>query len=714
MIKTITKISIILALLLYGVAVYARTESYLKTDDEELPVNVQANYMNYDRNKDILTAKGDIEITQGNRTLKADTIWINLITNDTKAQGNVVLYEGDDILYCDSFNINFDTQLGEVQSARIFIKQQNFHIEGQEVKRVGLNNYQIKSGRITTCDGENPLWRIEAKEIDVTVEGYARAKNSTFKIKGFPIAYLPYTIFPVKIKRQTGFLFPEIGHSKKKGFQNSTPFFWAISENTDATLWLDTASQMGFGTGLEYRFKLQENTWGKIYGYYGYERNKYLEHEYRDQRDRDQDRGYFNIEGEHYFTEDSYVKAQGSYITDRELYGDYRKEVKRSKGELSKLSIKSREKDESLAFFNNNWDFYNLLVNVDLYKNLMHRDPDTLQRLPQVVFSGMKRPLGETSLFYQFYSSYDFFWREEGQKGHRIDIFPKISWPLNYGGWLKFIPEIGMHGIYYYDLKHDKGLEEEGIFPSVQADFSTSFIKIFNLDKKYIKKIKHAIEPGFLYEYVPSNDQRDFPGFDMPERFFKRHSIMYYVKNRFSGLLLDDIGELKEYEIGYFLLGQSFNISKPKGGLYLKGDPDEDFSDIFGEIRIGIFPTLYFKTKATYNPYDNNLRYYNALVNWSNPKGNYLEFEYRYARNRYEIFDLEGKIRLTSSLYAFFDAQYDSLEDQDLDTEIGMDYAAQCWGTRISAESSGGTSGRVSDTSINLYFYLKGLEGNLK
>ena len=83
MIKTITKISIILALLLYGVAVYARTESYLKTDDEELPVNVQANYMNYDRNKDILTAKGDIEITQGNRTLKADTIWINLITNDS-------------------------------------------------------------------------------------------------------------------------------------------------------------------------------------------------------------------------------------------------------------------------------------------------------------------------------------------------------------------------------------------------------------------------------------------------------------------------------------------------------------------------------------------------------------------------------------------------------------------------------------------------------
>jgi LPS-assembly protein len=238
-------------------------------------------------------------------------------------------------------------------------------------------------------------------------------------------------------------------------------------------------------------------------------------------------------------------------------------------------------------------------------------------------------------------------------------------------------------------------------------------MKIFTMDRKWIKKMKHTVEPGLLYEYVPANDQRDFPSFDIPERLYRRHSIGYYVKNRFIGLIVDARGELEEREIGYLMLGQLFNISEPKGGMYLAGDAEEDFSDIFGEIRLGIFPRLYFKAKVSYNPYDNNLRYYSALINWNNIRGEFLEFEYRYARDRYEIFDIEAKIRLTGSLYAFFDARYDSLEDEDLDTEIGIDYSAQCWGSRISVESSGGTAGRVSDTSFNLLFYLKGLGGKL-
>ncbi|MBD3319697.1 MAG: LPS assembly protein LptD, partial [Chitinivibrionales bacterium] len=477
---------------------------------------------------------------------------------------------------------------------------------------------------------------------------------------------------------------------------------------------LDLASRKGLGTGLEYRFVLREGSWGKVYGYFANEENRYFDHEYRDERDREKERGYVNFEGEHYFTEDFYVKALISHVTDREFYGDYAGKVRRSMAAAQKRDIKYREMDESFVFLNKNWEFYNLLANVNFYKNLIHRDPYALQRAPQIVFSGTKRPLAGTPLFYQIETRYDHLWREEGIRAQRLDFFPKLSFPVNYKGWLKFNPEVGVKGITYLDLHNkEKNYDEEGLFPSVEAELTTTLLRIFDVDRGRLKKLKHAVEPGLLYEYVPENDQSDYPYFDIPDRFFKRHSFGYYLKSRFTALLFDSAGELHEREIGYVNVGQVFNISRPKGGIYLQGDPDEDFSDVFAEVRVNIFPTTYIKLKASYNPYEHNLRYYNAYVNWTTGSGEFLKLEYRYGRDWFETIDFEGRFKLTSSLYAFFDATYDNLEDKDMDTEFGLDYAAQCWGSIVSIETSRGTGGRSSDTSVNFTFYLRGFGGTL-
>ncbi len=703
--------SVCLMLPLYAVTAFSRATPDADPNYDDLPVNIEAIHLNYDRNKNYLFAKGNVEIIHGSRILKADNIRINLTTKDTEARGNVTLMEGGDILSCESFDINLDSQIGEVRNARIFIKEQNIHVEGKEIKKTGLNTYVVKQGTITTCDGENPAWKINAAKINLTVEGYALSRSNILRVKGFPVVYLPYAVFPLSTKRQSGLLFPEIGHSNRSGYFVNNSFFWAISENTDATFWFDYASRKGLGNGLEYRFKLSEQTWGKFYGYFAEEKTNYFDARYRDKRDRNMQRGYFNIEGEHYFSEDFYVKSQGSYVTDREFYHDYKRMVNRSKGEIDKSNIRSVEKDESLIFFNKNWGFHNLLVNFNLYKNLRHRGPDTLQKLPQVIFSSLRRPVKGSALFYQFDSSYNFFWREEGQKGQRFDIFPKISLPVNYDGWLKFNPEIGLRGMANFNADHEKGLKKAGVFPSARAELSVTFIRIYQINGKWLKKLKHTVEPGLLYEYEPSNDQDDFPGFDVPERFFKRHSISYYLKNRFSGIIPDGTGAFEEREIGYFLVGQSFNISKPKGGLYLKGNPGKDFSDIFAEIRYGVFPFLYFKTKAAFDSYENSLRYYNAIISWSNSRDANLKFEYRYARDIFDGFAFRGRIRLTDSLRTFFRVQFDRNYRNKKYTNIGLDYSSQCWGSRISVQTRGSTAGSTSDTRFNFSFYLKGLGG---
>ncbi|MCX8045225.1 MAG: LPS assembly protein LptD [Desulfobacterota bacterium] len=677
---------------------------------DDLPVNVRAVQIEYDRTGENLIARGAVEIRQGERTLTADYASINLTTKDAHAKGNVELQERGDVLRCAAFDVNLDTQVGKVTSATIFLKQDNLHITGADIKKLGPATYEIQKGTVTTCDGVSPPWRIEAGKIHVTIEGYAWVQNGTFRIKRIPVVYLPVALFPVKTERQTGFLFPEIGHSTSKGVEFNNAFFWAISQNTDATVWLDAATRKGLGSGLEYRFRLGEESWGKLYGYTATEEDDYFDDEYRDRRDRQKQRRYLSGEGEHYFKPDLYVKAKGSYISDREMYGDYRDEINRSKSETKKSHLRSLEKDESLVFLNKNWDTANLVINVDTYKNLIRSDHEVLQRLPQVAFSTMRQPITAFSpFFYQFDATYDYFWRDKGQKAHRLSAYPKISMPINYGGWLKFNPEISLNALSYIALEERRHNDRSGLFPGAQAELSAEFIRIFSLKNKTVSKIRHIVEPGIRYEYIAANGQDDLPNFDIPEGLYSRHSVRLFLKNRFAALIADTSGDVTEHEIGYFLIGQSYNIRHPDGGLYLDGNPDKDYSDVFSELRFGVWPRLYFIGKASYDTYDSRLRYYKMLFNIAARSEDFAQFGYMYERDRFEGFNFRGKVHLTSFLAAFFDARYNENRRDKLDTEIGLDYAAQCWGSRVYIETKGASAGRRSETSFNYRFYLRGL-----
>ena len=58
-----------------------------------------------------------------------------------------------------------------------------------------------------------------------------------FEIKGMPILYLPYLKIPVKSKRQSGFLMPNImtGNSTN-GVVYTQPVYFSFSDSADATL----------------------------------------------------------------------------------------------------------------------------------------------------------------------------------------------------------------------------------------------------------------------------------------------------------------------------------------------------------------------------------------------------------------------------------------------------------------------------------------------
>lgn len=710
--------------------------------DLDIPVNVIADILQYSDQGDVLTASGDAVITQGTRSIKADTIRFNTITKETEAQGNVLLTQDDDTIECESFSINLDTQVGVVNQAKIFIKNENLHINGREVQKTGANTYKVLDGTITACDAKNPPWLIQAKVIDVEVDGYAVVRHPLLKVKSIPVMYLPAMIVPIKTKRQSGFLIPEVGYSNRSGALMENSFFWAINDQSDATAWLDTATAQGIGTGLEYRAKLSEQTDIKLYGYFFDEKTSYQRDAYKNLEDRDNGRYFLNFEGQHYFDADMYLKADVSQVSDRQFYYDYRDIPDRSKGTTGRNSFRNLDKQESTVFLNKNWETSNLLVNTAWEYNLRFNDPYTVQKLPEVRYSTMLLPINGTPLFYQLDGGYDNFWREpgyhgkrdpgdpldqreKGQRGQRINVYPQLALPMLMGGWLRFTPEAGVRAVKFYGLSETDGDEHDSIFPTVNAQLATTFVRVFDLDGPSLKKIRHMLEPGLEYEYIASDDQNDLPEFDDPDEYYKRHWAGYFIKNRFTALYRDAAGEISEYEIGYLKIGQLFNFTQPNQGLYYIGDRDKTSSDLYTELRLDVNRHVHVIGSTYYDPYGGNLRRYSILGSLTGANNNYINIEYRYWRDLYSYMEFDTYINLTSWLAVFANTRYNYFDNNNdenannpnavifnnnrtFDTDIGIEYHSQCWGIRLSHQYDDGSDNTKSDSSIKAMFFVKG------
>ena len=72
------------------------------------------------------------------------------------AQGNVVLTVGQDILSGSPLEIDLDKQVGSIEDAYLFLKENNFHITGHKIQKTGANTYRIDEATLTTCDGASP------------------------------------------------------------------------------------------------------------------------------------------------------------------------------------------------------------------------------------------------------------------------------------------------------------------------------------------------------------------------------------------------------------------------------------------------------------------------------------------------------------------------------------------------------------------------------
>ena len=232
---------------------------------DERKVLLQADTVTYDSETNIVTAKGNVEGSYGERILLADTLSYNERTGLVVAQGNVAILEpSGEVLMADRVELTEDLKTGVIDSFSALLAGEARFAARQAQRRdgkVSTLEYAVYSPcRVCRDDPDDePLWQVRARRVVHDTEAQEISyKHATLEVWGVPVLYVPVFSHPdPSVKRKSGFLTPTIGSDSELGYLAEIPYYWAIAPNRDLTIAPLITTREGVAMKSEYRHRFQ-------------------------------------------------------------------------------------------------------------------------------------------------------------------------------------------------------------------------------------------------------------------------------------------------------------------------------------------------------------------------------------------------------------------------------------------------------------------------
>lgn len=596
--------------------------------DSDLPVHLSADEMSFDKDRNIITATGNVEVIQGSRKLLADNVIYNQTTDVVSASGNVVLTEpGGEIIYSDRMEISGDLRDAVIETfGMILTDRSRFAATG--ARRSAGNITEMRKGVYSPCNlckdnPENPpLWQVKAvKIIHDKKNKVIEYRDAWLEVYGVPVGYLPYFSHPdPTVKRKSGFLIPSFGGSTDLGFVARIPYYINISPQQDATITPLFTGNAGSGGSAEYRGRFKKGQINATGSFVAgntegdsteVDANAFRGHILSEVRFDINDTWRWGLDFNR-TTDDTYMRRYG-------LGGP--------SSLNSNLFLEGFRKRNYFA------------INGYAFQGLQSSDDPGLEPLvlPLIDYNYVGVPGrfgGQTSLDINILS----ITRNEGSDTRRLSIRP--SWNLPLLGPLG--DSYNLSFMLYGDLYDVDELQRTGksnfsgvtgrIQPQVMLDWRFPFVK-------RTKKLTHVLEPIVQVVYSPNSGNSDkIPNEDSQELEFDDTNL--FSRNKFSGIDRIEEGTRLNYGLKWnvyfpggtstFFIGQSW---RPENNdtFAIGSGLEEEFSDLVGraQIDLGSYLNLVYRTRFasdTFVPKRNELTF-NAGVPAFRVHANYTFLE---------------------------------------------------------------------------------------
>ena len=693
-------------------------------DDPSIPWRITADEIEYDQINKQYIGRGHVHIAKADKKLSADMARFDHKTMKVSAQGHVVIASGGDILSGSRIDADLNAGTGVVYDGSLFVKENHFFIRSERIEKIDKATYTAHKGSLTSCDGDCPDWKITGSDMKITPGSYGFVKHSALWVRDIPVAYIPFLIFPVNLKRQSGLLAPEMGHSDRKGIEYTQPFYWAIDDSSDATVYYQYMEKRGNKLGLEYRYVLNEHAKGLImldvlndrqtdigspesvekWGYAGdaYSRPNSDRYWFRMKHDQPLPLGFFGRVDLDIVSDQDYLNEFKDGYTGFDKTRSYFKET--FNRELDDYTDPSRVNSISLS---KTGMTYSLNAETRWYDNPAMRrweETDTsLHKLPTVRFDSLRQSISGTPLYWGMDSEYSYFYRENGRKGHRMDMYPRVYLPMRYKNYLSFEPSVGMRETIWSvdndDLNQDKNhLNRE--MADVKLDLSSAVSRIYAASEN--SSFRHKMVPQLVYEYAAINHSEDYPYFDPLDLLEKKHRITYSLTNFFTSKTARKKADSPEYDyhqVCRIKLAQSYYLNED--GQEWAANGQHDLSPVYGEIMFYPFPYFTLEADAQWSPYSNQFKSRNIAAAVSDQRGDRIVAEYRYTQDFNESLYANLTVKLTKNLLGYADYERNIYDGREIRNSIGIAYLASCWSVDVRYAREEGD--RRYSFMINLY-----------
>ncbi len=643
------------------------------------PVEITADRVEHDAEKNTYTARGNVEMKETTRTLLADYVFLDDTTRDVTAQGNVVYEDQGDRIECERMRMNLETKKGILDNkARVFIKTGNVYINGNEIEKTGESQYKIKKGQFTTCGWDRPEWTFTSEEVDITVEGYAKTKSTTFHILGVPVFYIPWGIFPVKSDRQSGFLIPEMALSSSNGETFKLSYFWAISKDKDATFSAEWMGKRGVDVGAQFRYALREDLKGELEG------NIIDDDDYGHTR--------YQVKAKHQqvFFKDLQFKANIWHVSDIDYLKDFGKSIQeRSENQLKSTVYLEKPLTKSL-----------ITGEVAQFRNLLNKNNDsTFQYYPEITYFTEYIPLFGGKMYLDLNSALTNFYRDSGDTYTRLGIDPSLRLPYSFKGLNTMLSATLYETAYLVNRSETiSGNTKHRQTVKLDGDVNMQFLRSYSPGWSWLESVQSVIKPAVRYTFIPNTGYRDLPYIDAYDRMRQTNTITYSLNH----YLYDSSGESgNRREMSMLEVSQTYGLSGNLEESELYKGSGSRFSDIDVRFTLSPLTNLSFAHESVWSVTGEGAKTLRNGVIFNEPSLFWTGVSHNYntGLNNDIYFDLGGVYKVFEGRYQI---RYTFMEKEWIDTEYSLRYKPGCWSVALALVQTK----RPRDTSFRISFDL--------
>jgi LPS-assembly protein len=550
--------------LAWGVAMSGAAQAQKAPSPAQQPVTISADKIGSQAKSGEAKAEGNVRIVYGNKTITGDTAVYNQDTGDGVVDGNARFTDPKTLISADIAQFNSITTLGTLYRFYADFESQYF-IRGSRIERLGEDHYKAEDCFLTTCAQQYPDWEFSAGDADVTIEGYAFLKNAVFRAGGWPVFYLPYMIAPAKTKRATGFLIPSPAYSSALGFQIQNQFFWAISENQDATFSHNYLGQAGNKVGLEYRYILSPATFGALNAEYLMETDP----------DKSTNRNLWRVLYDHRQTLPGEVSAVAHI--NKESEGSASREY------ASDITDRARIYTDSYVTFTRNWGTRSLLLMARDQTALDNADAQAIRKLPEIKFTNQKERIGNSPFYAALESSYTDFRTETGKTIYdveRADFSPTILLPIPITAYFSASASAGYRSTWYLIPGTSQAVGESwtrNLYNLGASVTGPKTFRVFDTGSLDTPQIKHLITPKLSWNYTPGmevdgENRAKVKVIDEVDSADPLNSVTFQLSNDLLGKNILSQESSQTVALARLTFSQSYDINeanradKPDGG----------------------------------------------------------------------------------------------------------------------------------------------------